>query len=147
MAIKTAQVAHQAISTCAPLSGRPNNLGQIQSSDLLNTNHSKTRTGCIHKPYVLPAIATRCLWICLTWPPSWFRGRGFPRWTRVSTPSCTWPNAATAPTAAAAMTQTKQMEGWGKDGQRLQSTEDKQKSTITQIYVTKNKAVLILHKF
>ncbi len=112
--------------------------------------------------YVLPVIATRCLWICLTWPPSWFRGSGFPRWTRVSTPSCTWLNAATAPTAAAAMTQTKQMEGWGKDGQRLQSTEEKKrsftphKSTITHIYVTKNflndrmrgyKAVLILQKF
>ncbi len=85
--------------------------------------------------YVLPVIATRCLWICLTWPPSWFRGSGFPRWTRVSTPSSTWLNAATAPTAAAAMTQTKHMEGWGKDGQRLQSTEEKKKKLHTsQVY-------------
>lgn len=80
--------------------------------------------------YVLPVIATRCLWICLTWPPSWFRGNGYPSWTRVSTPSCTWPNAATAPTAAAAaMTQTKQMDGWGKDEQHLQSTEGKKKAS------------------
>lgn len=87
----------------------------------------------IHEPdCVLPVIATRCLWICLIWPPSWFRGSGYPSWTRVSTASCTRPNAATAPTAAA-MTQTKQME----DERRMNSVyrvqKKKQKLQTSQV--------------
>jgi len=81
----------------------------------------------IHEPeYVLPVIATRCLWICLTWPLSWFRENGYPNWTRVSTVSSTRPNAATAPTAAAAMTQTKQME----DEARMNSVYRVQKKKL-----------------
>lgn len=123
LAAKLEQAAHPATNTCAPLSGKSHHLGQIQYSVIFKhnkreiwdlqyyTNHlvnTKRVTGFVNDDnYVSPVIATRCLWICLTWPPSWFRESGYQSWTRLSTVFCTLPSAVTVLTAAV-MTRTRQ---------------------------------------